>query len=280
MSALPPATHSLNIRSTPRSAYLSLMINAMHQALAYRSRIILSMLGNGIWIVVVYYLWRSVYTAQSQVMGYSWDSMRTYLVLAYALNVLISFGSTTRLYNLVRTGEIAQELLRPVNYLGQQLVITLGAALIEGLLSAILALGLGIILVGILPPASLPAALLFLPSIMLGFLIKFLISFLFSLLCFWTINGIGLVWAQMALVNLFSGALVPLVFLPGWLGQLAAWAPFQGIIATPLAIYQGSVVGWDMLRALVVQLLWVLTLWALTGLIWRPAIRALDIQGG
>lgn len=95
------------------------------------------MLGNGIWIVVVYYLWRTVFVAQNQVMGYSWAGMRTYLVLAYALNVLISFGSTTRLYNLVRTGEIAQELLRPVDYLGQQLALTLGVALIEGLLSAV-----------------------------------------------------------------------------------------------------------------------------------------------
>lgn len=119
-----------------------------------------------------------------------------------------------------------------------------------------------------------------LPSIMLGFVIKFLISFLFALLCFWTINGLGLVWAQLALVNLFSGALVPLVFLPDWLGKLAAWAPFQGIIATPLAIYQGSVQGWDMLQALAVQLLWVLLLWGLARLLWQPAMRALDIQGG
>ena len=62
-----------------------------------------------------------------------------------------------------------------------------------------------------------------------------LISFLAALLCFWTVNGVGLIWAQTAVVNLLSGALVPLAFFPYWLRAFAAWAPFQGIIATPLA---------------------------------------------
>ena len=103
-----------------------------------------------------------------------------------------------------------------------------------------LALVVAVLAVGVAPPASPAAALLFLPSVALGFVIKFLVSFLAALLCFW---GVGLIWAQTAVVNLFSGALVPLAFFPNWLRAFAAWAPFQGIIATPLAIYQGQAAG-------------------------------------
>jgi ABC-2 type transport system permease protein len=277
VSLAPPVS---DIRIAPRSPYLSLMLSSMQQALAYRGRILLSTLGNGLWIVAVYYLWRTVFAGGGEVAGYRWESMRTYLVLAYAVNALLSFSSTARLYNLVRTGEIAQELLRPVDYLAQQLAIAVGAALIEGLVSAALALAVAVVAVGIAPPATPLAALLFLPSIALGFVIKFLISFLAALLCFWTINGAGLYWAQTAVVNLFSGALVPLAFLPDWLRTLAAWAPFQGIIATPLAIYQGQVSGLEVMWALGLQLLWIALLWGMSRALWGPALRALDIQGG
>jgi ABC-2 type transport system permease protein len=268
------------IRTAPRWPYLALMLNAAQQAAAYRSRIVLSIIGNGTLIVAVYYLWRTVFAAGGQLAGYDWSAMRTYLVLAYAVNALLSFSSTARLYNLVRTGDIAQELLRPVDYLAAQLAIALGGGLIEGLVSAALALAVAVLAVGVAPPASPTAALLFLPSIALGFVIKFLISFLAALLCFWTVNGVGLIWAQTAVVNLFSGALVPLAFFPNWLRVFATWAPFQGIIATPLAIYQGQAAGWELVGAIGLQMLWAALLLALARVLWGPATRALDIQGG
>jgi ABC-2 type transport system permease protein len=164
--------------------------------------------------------------------------------------------------------------------MGAQLALAAGAALVEGVLSAGLALVVGALAVGIAPPATMAAWLLFLPSVALGFLIKFLISFLVSLLCFYTLNGVGLIWAQMALVSLLSGALVPLSFFPGWLQTFARWAPFQGIVHTPLAIYLGRAQGWELAGALALQLAWCAILWLLARALWGPASRALDIQGG
>jgi hypothetical protein len=51
-------------------------------------------------------------------------------------------------------GEVAQELLPPMDYLAAQLAIALGGALIEGLLSAALALVVAVFAVGMAPPAS------------------------------------------------------------------------------------------------------------------------------
>lgn len=272
MHTAPPAT----LRMQPRARYLALLLTAAQQGVAYRGRTLLSLIGNGLWIVVVYYLWYAVFGNNTQIAGFDWASMRTYLVLSYAINALLAFSSTARLFGLVRTGDIASELLRPVDYLAAQLALATGAALVEGALSAVLAIAIGIFVVGVQPPASLGAAVLFVPSIMLGFLIKFLFTFLVSLLCFWTINSIGLIWAQTALVNLLSGALLPLAFFPDWLQPVVRWAPFSGIVATPLAIYQGQTGG----AALGLQVGWVIVLWAMARAVWGPATRALDIQGG
>lgn len=139
---------------------------------------------------------------------------------------------------------------------------------------------LGFLLLGIAPPASVLAALLFLVSVGLGFLIKFLITFMVALLCFWTTNGLGLIWAQTAVINLFSGALIPLQILPGWLQSVALAAPFQGIVYTPVMIYMGAIEGAALWMALGLQLFWVIALWWLVRLMWMPALRTLDLQGG
>jgi ABC-2 type transport system permease protein len=206
--------------------------------------------------------------------------MRTYILVSYSVNALISFSSSSRMLSTIRTGEVATELLRPVDYMLANLAQTLGSAVIEAVFSTIIALLLGIFLLDIAPPVSVLGALLFALSVGLGFLIKFLINFLVALLCFWTLNSLGLIWAQTAIISMFSGALIPLQFLPGWLQTAALAAPFQAIVYTPLTIYLGTVRGAGLWWALGVQVFWAAALWVLARLLWMPAVRALELQGG
>jgi ABC-2 type transport system permease protein len=73
----------------------------------------------------------------------------------------------------------------------------------------------------------------------LAVLIKFGVVYLVGLLGFWTHNGWGLVNGRIALTRLFSGALVPLPFMPGWLESLAQALPFQAMVYLPSTIYLG-----------------------------------------
>jgi ABC-2 type transport system permease protein len=274
------AAQAPSLRLAPRPKYWALVIAAIQRAITYRGTTLLSLLSGLVWVAVLFYLWRTVYADQPRLGNFDWNQMRTYILVSYAVSTLISFSSAARILSAVRTGDIVMELLRPVDYLLFQLAQTFGSALIEGLLGSIIALLLGFLLLGIAPPASVPAALLFLISVGLGFLIKFLITFLVALLCFWTTNGLGLIWAQTAVISLFSGALIPLQLLPGWLGTVALAAPFQGIVYTPVMIYMGVTQGAALWWALGLQLVWVIVLWRLARLMWMPALRALDLQGG
>ena len=274
------STYPLDMRLERRPKYVSVFITALQQSMAYRGRTFMTLLANLIWVIMLYYLWQTVYAGTDAIQGFTWAQMRSYILLSYAVNMLLSFYSAGRMMAPVRTGEIAQDLLRPLDYLYSQLAMTLGGAVIEGGLSALVTLLLGTAVFGILPPVSPAAALLFLVSIVLGFLIKFLVTFLTALLCFWTVNSLGLLWAQSAVINLFSGALIPLAFFPGGLRTLTQWLPFQGIVYTPVSIYLGQIQGTAVIQALAVQLGWVAVLWIGARLFWKTAIRALDIQGG
>jgi ABC-2 type transport system permease protein len=273
-----PATNA--IRLHPRPKYLALTLASIQRAVAYRGTTFLNLLANLIWVAVLYYLWRTVFAGRATIGGFDWDEMRTYILVSYAVNALLSFYSMARMTSMIRTGEIATELIRPIDYLSMQLAQTFGAALIEGALSGVLAVLLGGLLLHIAPPHSPVAALLFLLSVWFGFLIKFLISFLVALLCFRTVNAVGLIWTQTAIINLFSGSLIPLAFFPDWLRTIGLAMPFQGIVYTPLTIYLGKVQGMALWGALTIQVFWVVVLWALARLLWNPSVRALDIQGG
>jgi ABC-2 type transport system permease protein len=267
-------------RLRPAPRYWSIFTMSIQQSIAYRGRTILSLVGNLAWVLMLYYLWKTIYVGTGAIQGFDWIQMRTYILLSYAINILLTWSNSTRIAGAIRTGEIVQDIMRPMDFLLMHLAITGGASVIEGGLSALFTLGLGFLVSGILPPASVPAFGLFLISIVIGFLIKFLVNFITSLGSFYTISSTGLFWSQNAIINLFSGVLIPLAFFPDWLRTLSEWLPFQGIVYTPVMIYLGKLGGLDLLKAIGVQAAWVVILWSAARLFWKKAFRALEIQGG
>jgi ABC-2 type transport system permease protein len=273
-----PTTH---LRLAPRWKYLSFALMSAQRTLFYRRTLLLNLLASSIGIIISFYIWQTVFASQTQIATFTWDRMRTYLLLAYAVNLLFNASSSVfRVMLTIRNGNVAYELIRPFDFMQTQLFISLGSVLAEGLFSISLVILIGGFALKILPPASPLSLLLFIISVMLGFLIKFLIKFLVALACFWTLNWLGLYLAQNAVVNIFSGALIPLDFFPGWLYVIAKILPFQGIVHIPLAIYLGDLQGVSLWQAFGFQLLWIVVLWITARLVWFPSLRALEIQGG
>lgn len=263
-----------------RPRYVAIAVTAAQQAVAYRINTISGIVGNFFWIGILFYLWQAAFAETAQIGSFAWPEMRTYILLAFGLNALIGFSSVARLALRVRTGEVAIDMVRPLNYLHFQLAQTAGFATLEGIVSFTIILVLGIGLVDIQPPTSALAAALFGVSVVIGFLTKFLFVFTVSLLCFWTLNSVGLNWAQIAIVNVLSGTLVPIELMPGWLQPIAEWSPLRGIVATPVGIYLGQFSGWQLVGVLALQAAWLILLWVAADRAWPRAFRAVEIQGG
>ncbi len=276
MSTITPAA----ARPYRRSRYAALAVTAAQQAITYRIGTLTGIVANFFWVAILYYLWRAAFAQQPQLGVFNWDEMRTYILLAYGINALIGFPVAGRMMGAIRTGEIVIDVIRPLNYLQTQLALAIGQAAVEGLCSLVLVALLGVLVLGIVPPASPLAAVGFVLSMALGFVTKFLFVFTISLVCFWTINAVGVNWAQLAIVNVLSGALVPIQFLPGILQDVAAWSPLRGIVATPVGIYLGQYAGWAMLGMLALQSGWLAVLWLVADRAWVRAFRAVEIQGG
>jgi viologen exporter family transport system permease protein len=259
-------------------AYYSLARVSAKNALAYRTDFVFALSGIVFQFVAMLAVWR-VLTADSSASSFTWPQMCGYLLVAFASGALVGLFADYRMAYRIRDGLVSLDLIKPVRYQEARFAETLGGVSVE--IFVVLVVGLvTAFAVGSLPlPAGADLAL-FVVSLVLLIVLKFLVVYLCGMACFWTENYIGVQWARIAVVNLFSGALVPLEYLPHWLGTIAVWSPFAGMASTPGLIFIGRSQGGAALLLVLVQLGWAVILWFGAKLLWRTAVRHLTVNGG
>jgi ABC-2 type transport system permease protein len=258
--------------------YRALARATARAALTYRFNLLLGMGAVLVQLVALLAVWR-VILAQSPVNGFTWPQMRAYLLVAFAAGTVVSILGDFRMALRILDGDVALDLVKPVDYQKARLAESLGGLWIELLLIGVV-VGATLALTGGVDTPPGPALALFTVSMLLLVPLKFLIVYVSTLACFWTQNFMGVQWARLAVVNLFSGALIPLVYLPHWLATAAQWSPFAGLTSTPALIFLGRLGVREGLLFVGVQLGWVLVLWFGARLVWRSALRALTVNGG
>jgi ABC-2 type transport system permease protein len=223
-------------------------------------------------------VWR-VLLRNSSMGAFTWPQMSGYLLIAFASGALVGLFADFRMAFRIRSGLVSLDLIKPVRYQEARFAETLGGTAVEILVVLVVG-AITLLTVGGLSRPAGNDLLLFAVSMVLLIPLKFTIVYMCSLASFWTENYIGVQWARIALVNLLSGALVPLQYLPDWLGTVAKWSPFAGMTSTPGLIFVGQAHGSQALTMVFVQLAWVIVLWYGAKLLWRVAVRQLTVNGG
>jgi ABC-2 type transport system permease protein len=266
------------VRRPNLRGYAALSRAIAKSALTYRLSFFLALGGVFFQLVAMLAVWR-VLLAQGAVGGFTWPQMRTYLLVAFASGTLVSMFADFRMSFRILDGTVALDLVKPVGYQEARFAEVLGGVWIEILI--VLLIGGAVTLAGGgLPNPGGGHVALFVASMALLIPLKFLVVYAGNLLIFWTQNFVGVQWARVAIVNLLSGALVPLAYLPHWLGAVATWSPFGGMASTPGVILVGRVDAGRALLLIGVQAGWVVVLWFGAKLLWRSAVKQLTVNGG
>jgi len=263
----------------PLRAYRAYARISARTVLTYRLNFALGLFGLLFQLLALLSIWGVLLRAGNTVGGFSWPQMKAYLLIAYGTNAIASSFGDMRMGFRIREGLVAIDLTKPVDFQRARFAETSGVAVVELATTA----GICALVVGLAGPVSGPApgqTGLFLLSLLPLLPLKFCTVYLAGLACFWTQNTFGVSLTRVAVTNLFSGALVPLALLPGWLQATAGVLPFASITATPAALYLGTATGTEALRLLAVQLAWAVGLWFGCRLIWRVAVRKLTVHGG
>jgi ABC-2 type transport system permease protein len=264
------------------AAYLQLARLRLLSSLVYRFEVVTGTATNLVLMTAAVFLWVTAYRGGPSVSpaGVSLPQMVTYAIASVLLGSL--FVSTVQdvIPMKVRRGDLAVDLVRPVNPLGCWLAedagLLAGRTLTQLLPQAMLAA----LIFRPLAPASAAAAWLCLASCLLGFLITWMLGAISGLVAFWTVSIGNLGHLKDAVVRVLSGSIVPLWLFPRPLQTASSYLPFQYTFQTPLAIYIGKLSAREALPALLVQAVWVAALGGATKLLWSAGRRRLLIQGG
>ena len=126
---------------------------------------------------------------------------------------------------------------------------------------------------GIHQELTLLNLLLFFVSLSFSLIIRMSYNFMFSLLGFVTTNMFGLWQVNKAIVQLTSGAVIPLVFFPEAVRKVFSVLPFASLISTPLNIFLGKFSAEEILRAFALQILWIVIITIAGNFIWKKVVK-------
>ncbi|NYI39964.1 ABC transporter permease [Demequina lutea] len=259
-------------------ANIAIARTAFRSLVAYQMSFLFGLLAAAVSALAMLYLWRSVLAAGARG-GFTWPDMKAYLLVAFVAGSLVSAYVDYRIAGRIRQGDVALDFVRPVGYQRARFIETLGFGVYELFTGVVVALVAAVAFGGIrgVPSGSI---IPFVMSALLVLPLRFGIVYISGLVVFWTRNYIGVQAARIALVTLFSGALVPLALFPDWLHTIASYLPFAGMASTPALIYVGHLTGGAAWTAILVQAAWAIGLWLAGAALWSVASRQVTIHGG
>lgn len=263
--------------------YLPFAVNVFQRLLSYKANVIIFVLGEGMLLAVTYYLWRAIYGSSPDtiIKGFTLNEMIIYVLISFLTTLMTSVDIVYDIANEVKDGSIAINLVRPVSYEKRMMFQSLGNIMYNFVVIFIAAFTLiNILFYSYRGTLSISCILLYLLSTALGALINFYFSYAFGLLSFKITNMWGLSQIMGAIVQLLSGALIPIVFFPSIVQKLIGLLPFSSLIYTPTMIYLGKLTGMELIKAISLQVIWVVILAAIAKLMWNALVKQLTILGG
>ena len=248
--------------------------------LTYRAAAIAGLITNLFFGLLRVAIFLALYGERQEVAGMTVQDVITYTGLTQAVIAFLSLFGWFELMDSVHSGEVAADLLKPMNYFTFWLAKDLGRAAVNLLLRGLTLMFLYALVFDLTYPTGLGQWLALAASLILSWLVSFSFRFLVNLAAFWTPNARGV--GRFAFVTswFLSGFMMPVRFYPEWLIRLANLTPFPTMLNTVVEVYLGVVDGAALAQALLLQLAWFAALAAASQLVLRAAVRRLVILGG
>ncbi len=259
--------------------YLAFAKKSFLNRSAYRFDHLMGILNTLLKIFIFWCIYRALYGSRTEVDGITMAMVTTNFVLSIGLDSLFGINDYY-LPGRIGNGSIATELLLPISFRGRMLFENMGNTLFQLMFHFLPALVVCALTVGVLPPASVWHFLLFLISAILGYGVLWNLSFLLQTFSFWLINMWSLITIKNVFLNVLSGSMIPLWFMPEWMMPVLNALPFSSIYFTPVQIYLGQLTSREILIKFLVQLAWIAVLYVSGNALWEKGKKKLVVQGG
>ncbi|MCP4360726.1 MAG: ABC transporter permease [Chloroflexi bacterium] len=222
----------------------------------------------------------ALFGERQEVEGFTRAGLFTYIALTQAILAYLSMFGWFDLMNSVHSGEVANDLLKPMSFFNFWLARDLGRAAVALIFRGLTIMLLYTLFFEMVHPQSLGQWTAVAIAVFLSWFVSFAFRFLLNLAAFWTPNALGIARFGFIFSLFFSGFLMPLAFFPVWVQRLAYLTPFPHMLNTVVDVYVGKLEGAALAEALFLQLAWVVVLVVVGQIVLGAAVKRLVILGG
>ncbi len=264
-------------------AYLSVFRLRFAVQLQYRAAAAAAFFTQFFFGMIIVMVFHAFYASSTAVQPMSLSQAVTYAWLGQSVYRMQPYNGDSEVKNLIRSGNVAYELCRPVDLYFLWFTRLLSLRIVPSLLTGIPLLFITFFLphgFGWTLPASAAAGTAFVFSMILALLLGCAISNLITISTLWTIAGDGMERILPAAIMVLSGINVPLAFFPDWAQTALRLLPFSGLIDIPFRLYLGMIPVSSLFSAGILQLSWTVVLVIAGILLLNGGKRKVVVQGG
>ncbi len=263
--------------------YLSIFKISFAQEFAYRANFIMWRVRNVLQILLVFFLWTTVFTdPQTELFGYNRDKILTYVFGIFILRALVLSSRAVDIAGEISRGYLTNYLLKPINYIKYWFTRDISS---KALNLSFATVEIGILYFFLRPTFFIQTnplqIFLFLVSVLFAIVMFFGLLVLVNFITFWFPEG-G--WASQFLIiviftEFMSGAVFPIDILPEAIQNVLYALPFPYLLFFPLQVYLGKLSMGMMLQGLLISGIWVVVLIFVMNQAWTKGIKRYSAVG-
>ncbi len=263
--------------------YLPFFKANLMMMITYRSSVLAWYFVETFSVVMMIFLWSTIYKNQPDINGYSVNEIIIYFLIVGILRIFASNYAIDIVSDEVKQGQISMYLIKPINYKTRVFFSDLGNRF--GIIMIMLPVSILVMyLISIVWDLSFSFDMLnfglliaFLPLI---FMLMFEFSYLFGLISIYTTNVFGLVMLFNIIISITSGQLIPLSFYPDFLFKIVNLLPFKYVYHFPANILLGEIQSKDALSGALILIIWICFFKVINYFFFKFSLKKIVIFGG
>lgn len=260
--------------------YYAFFLGHMQSLLQYREAAISGTIVQVFFGLLRIFLLKAFYASSTLPPPMPFEQAVVYIWLVEATLRLAPFAPDSEIVRAIRSGQVAYELIKPMDLYFIWLSRSLASKLAPTLLRFFPVIVISSLFFGFRGPATVFAFFSWLLTVCIAVVLSSVITNLLNISLLWTISGEGISQLMIACSYLLSGQMIPLAIFPDTVRDIVRYLPFAGITDLPNRFYLGELQIADLLPSMLFQLGWIIILGILGYLILRIGLRKLVVQGG
>lgn len=258
------------------SYYLALVGYGYARLKAYPSEILMLLIEKMISLCFLLVFWSLVIKESST--SFTLREALSYFLIIDGISTIFlirsqKFGSMLR--KSIKSGEISNFLIKPINVILSMYATTLGERSVGGFVSILFIVG-GIILN---PPQKILSLLLFGLFVALAAILGFAVNLFEGVITFYTTEPAGIMNMISHIIKIFSGFWIPLNFFPSAMKKIVEMTPFPYMLYIPYQSLRFNSFDNEVFRNFGISLFWSISLTLMMYYFWRKGLARYEAIG-